>query len=142
MIALEKNGEPNPSILKRGSKYFTIETSRFIFNDTLNFTSPCSLSNYLKQWKIQETKSIFPYQFFASVEDLKKCTEFPGQLAFYSSLKKEGVDDKIYQETRNYYNFCKSLPLSDSRSMRNMADFLAYYNCLDTRFRVNIFLNQ
>lgn len=120
-----------PNVLKRGAKYFTISTQKYLFNDTLNFSSPCNLSSYLKQWRVEELKSIFPYQYYSTVEDLVADTEFPPRDAFFSDLTKKHVDEKIYNEAKNYFYACKSLPENDPRKMRHMGDWLKYYNTLD-----------
>ena len=57
------------------------------FRDVINYNAPCSLDNYLKTWNGEYSKSIFPYTFFKSVEELKSYTEFPPKEAFYSDLK-------------------------------------------------------
>ena len=116
-----------PDVLKRGAKYFVISTPELRFNDTLNFSSPCSLSKYLYQWKVTETKSIWPYQHFKTVEEVRECTEFPGALAFYNTLKQKSVDADIYEKTRRFFNDCKALPPSDPLHMKTMADFLLQY---------------
>lgn len=129
--ALEENTGKLPNVLKRGARYFTISTEEVVFNDSLNFTAPCNLSSYLKQWKVKEEKSIFPYQFFSSVEELKECTEFPPINAFYSSLTKKTVEQDIYDRTKAYFDYCKSLPNQHPEKMRHMGDYLAFYNRLD-----------
>ena len=126
----EKTGEL-PNVLKRGARYFTISTPEIIFNDSLNFTAPCNLSSYLDQWKVTEKKSIFPYQYFSSVEDMVQCTEFPPIEAFYSSLSKSTVEAEIYNATKLYYDNCKLLPDHHPEKIRHMGDFMAYYNKLD-----------
>ena len=52
------------SVLKKGNQYFSVSTSSYTFKDACLFTSPCKLSDYLKQNDVKETKSIFPYTFF------------------------------------------------------------------------------
>ena len=68
MKSLERIEGSLPNVLKRGARYFSISTKRFRFGDTLNYTSPCKLSKYLQQWKVEEVKSIFPYQRYSSIE--------------------------------------------------------------------------
>ena len=120
-----------PSILKRGLQYFTITTKQFKFNDTLNFTSPCNYSKYLKQWRVDELKSIFPYQHFNSIEQLQATTEFPPHSAFFSSLTQKNVDLDEYERCRAEFNRRKALPDSSPEKMRNMGCWLKYYNTLD-----------
>ena len=120
-----------PNILKRGAKYFTISTKKFLFNDTLNFKSPCRLSDYLEQWRVVEKKSIFPYQKYSSVEDLQNDTEFPPEEDFYDCLKQKCVDPDLYKTASDHFYKCKALPDNHPLKMRNMRDWLRYYNVLD-----------
>ena len=42
---------------------FSVEGDfRWAFKDVLNYTSPCNLSTFLKQWKTTEQKGIFPHE--------------------------------------------------------------------------------
>ena len=43
-----------------------------LFKDIYNFTSPCSLDKYLKQWGVTETKSVFPFNAFNSIEQMEE----------------------------------------------------------------------
>ena len=131
MESLRKLDGTIPNVLKRGAKYFTISTDRFLFNDTLNFSSPCNLSSFLKQWKVEEKKSIFPYTRYGGVEELVADTNFPPRSAFYSDLTKQDVDLEAYNEAARYFNACKLLPENDPRKMRHMGDWLKFYNLLD-----------
>ena len=70
MKSLENCEGALPNVLKRGARYFSISSKRFRFGDTLNYTSPCKLSQYLKQWNVEETKSIFPHGRYSSIEGL------------------------------------------------------------------------
>lgn len=118
------------NVLKAGAKYFSVSTSKYVFGDTLNFTSPCNLSKYLQQWKIKEKKSIFPYQKFNSVEDLSE-TVFPKITDFFSNLTGKTVDPDLYQETKKYYENCQKLPTDHPDHLSDMRGFLKYYNLLD-----------
>lgn len=131
--SLEKLEGVIPNVLKRGARYFCISTPRYSLNDTLNFSSPCKLTKYLKQWKVDEQKSIFPYSRYSSIEDIVADVDFPPPESFYNELYKEDVDPNLYNEACNYYNFCKGLPDDDARKMRNMGDWLEFYNKLDVR---------
>ena len=122
-----------PNVLKRGARYFCISTPRYSLNDTLNYSSPCKLSKYLKQWKVEEQKSIFPYRHYSSIEEIVADTEFPPPEAFYNELYQEDVDLQLYENACKYFNFCKELSNDDPRKMRNMGDWLEYYNKLDVR---------
>ena len=97
-------------IIKQGAQYRSIYTHRFTFGDCLNYSSPCNYSNYLKQWKVSEEKSIFPYQHFASIEQLEAAIEFPTKDAFYSDLTQQGVSDEDYENAKKEYDSRRELP--------------------------------
>jgi len=78
--------------------------------DVLHYTSPCNYSGYLKQWGVTEEKSIFPYQFYSSVEELEAATEFPVQSAFFSELTEKDVSDEDYHTAKNEYDTRRCLP--------------------------------
>ena len=47
--------------LRKGG-YMQVRIGQLVFKDILNFTSPCSLSKFLKQWNAPIGKSIFPHR--------------------------------------------------------------------------------
>ena len=98
------------SCLKKGAQYFAIYTDLFTFTDVLHFTSPCKYSNYLKQWGVEEEKSIFPYQFYNTVEELEAATDFPPPDAFYSDLTKSDVSEDDYIKAKAEFDQRKTLP--------------------------------
>ena len=119
------------NLMKKGARYFSVEFENIILLDTLNYTSPCSLSGFLQQFNVSEKKSVFPYQYFASIEDVKKCIEFPPYREFYSQLKQKNVPIEEYNEAKLLYEKCRLLPDGDTNQMKNMLDFLIYYNAND-----------
>ena len=97
-------------IIKQGAQYRSIYTDRFTFGDCLNYSSPCNYTNYLKQWKITEEKSIFPYQYYSTIEELEAAVEFPPSEAFYNELKQQHVTEEEYQKSKNEYDSRRQLP--------------------------------
>ena len=120
------------SVLKKGNQYFSITTPLYVFKDALLFTSPCNLSKYLAQNNVVESKSIFPYSFFHSIEELEKYLEFPPYCAFFSVLKNRNVSLEEYESAKAEFSRRKALPESHPESMKSMLDWLIYYNELDT----------
>jgi hypothetical protein len=120
-------------ILKKDNDYISIVTDFISFKDAYRFTSPVPLSCYLRQNSVLETKSIFPYTHYNSVEDLRNAVDFPPHSAFYSDLKKKNVPHKEYIIAKNEYERRRSLPDADPKKMRCMVDWLIYYNLLDCR---------
>ena len=76
-----------PNIIKRGAQYMMCTINDVQFRDTLDFTAPTNLDKYLKTWGASEVKSVFPYSFFKSIEDLEATLEFPPKEAFFNELK-------------------------------------------------------
>ena len=58
-----------------------------VFRDCLNYTAPCSLDKYCRQWGAKLVKSIFPYSLYHSIEELKSSYDFPAYADFWSDLK-------------------------------------------------------
>ena len=132
LFATFKSREERVDVLKKGSQYISISTPTYVFKDAYLFTSPCSLSKYLKQNCVTEKKSIFPYSYFHNIEELERCTEFPPHSAFFSKLKNSNLPLEDYEEGRNEFNRRKSLPATHPDHMESMKCWLMYYNELDT----------
>ena len=115
------------SLEKQGERSVTVK-----IEDALNFSSPTTMDTYIQQWGAQQTKSIFPYSFYHSIEELESATEFPEPNAFYNDLKQTPVDMKLYNEARSIFELRKKLPVGHPDRMENMKDWLRYYNLLDT----------
>ena len=98
------------SVIKKGAQYQFITTERFIFNDCLHFSSPCTYESYLKQWGVTDEKSIFPYQYYSTIEQLEAATEFPPIEAFYSDLTERNVSENDYKKAKEEYDTNRNLP--------------------------------
>ena len=137
-------------VIKKGSGYMTLNVKRgdleVVFKDVRHYTSPCNLDKFLKTWEAPADKSIFPYQRFGSIEELEQTTDFPPIEDFFSDLKQvisienkrslnfiqETCDQESYDEAKAIYETRKRLPDSDPQKMRNMKDWLEFYQMLDT----------
>ena len=119
-------------ILKKGSSYFSISCDDLLFKDALLFSSPTNLTGYLKQNGVTECKSIWPYSFFNSVQQLNQQVVFPPYEAFYSELRQSNVLKKDYEEAHAEFTRRLGLPDTDKEKMSNFRDWLTYYNLLDT----------
>jgi len=98
-------------IIKQGSSYRSIYVEKkFAFLDVLHFTSPCSYSGYLKQWGVTEEKSIFPYQYYDTIEQLEAATSFPPIEGFYSDLTEKSVTDEDYEKSKTEFDTRRCLP--------------------------------
>ena len=105
-------------------------SSTFV-SDVTYFTAPCSLDMYLKQWTKDVKKSVFPYTFFHSIEELRQTVDFPPYDAFYSELKRSNVAKEDYDEAKNLYESRLNLPENDPEKWSNFADWLRFYNVCD-----------
>ena len=119
--------------LKRGSKYLSVALGNVVFKDALNFSAPCSLDKYLKQWGAKLTKSIFPHGHFTDIKQLEMTTTFPTPDAFYSSLKNEAVDPNVYIAAKNEFERRLSLQNDHPDKMTSFKCWLKYYNDLDVQ---------
>ena len=133
MEALIRNGEQFPNFMKKGSHYTFISTTNFVFNDTIRFTSPCRYAQYLKQWGVEESKSVFPYEKFSSVEQLALATDFPLHEEFYSNLTQSNIPIDDYEVAKSEYKRRYGLPDGHPDKMTCMLDWLGYYNKLDVQ---------
>ena len=130
------------SAVKKGSKYTILSVGDIVFKDTLSFSAPCSLSKYLKQWGVSETKSVWPYSLFSSIEEIESTTVFPRHSDFYSVLKQCNVTEEEYLQARGLYNYHHALSPSDPNHWPNMKAFLCFYNMLDVRPLVQAIVNS
>jgi hypothetical protein len=135
-FVLKTNDGVQIDVLKIGAKYFNYSykflDSTISFNDVMNYTSPGSMANFLKMCGITEKKSCFPYQKYNSIQELKDAKEFPEFEDFYSDLiQASSCTREEYETAKNEYSRRLILDENDPDKMRNMADFLAYYNNLD-----------
>ena len=132
-IVETKSPQSPINIIKRNSSYMQISFMNIQLRDVLNYTTPCSLSEYLRQWQISETKSIFPHSLFKNVEAMKQCVEFPSITDFWSDLKQKTVDEKSYESAKQEFNRRNSLPKSHKDHISSMFDWLRYYNLIDVK---------
>ena len=132
MQALDKRAlaAKDISILKKGTAYFSIKFDGFAFKDLMHFSSPCSLDKYMQTWLKDQLKLLFPYELFQSIEDVRKCIDFPKIDAFRTSLKPD-VDVQLYEKCKDIYNMHHSLPETNKNFWPNFEYYLRYYNLAD-----------
>ena len=111
-------------VIKQNSAYTCISTSQFKFLDIMNFLAPgCSYDKFLKAYQTESEKGFFCYEYFDSMEKLEE-TSLPPYEAFYSELK------GAYVCSREEYE--KLQEIWREKEMKNLQDFLVWYNNLDT----------
>ena len=90
-------------------------------------SSPCSLEQFLRQWGMNETKMIFPYEYFESIESMRNQIDFPPYTGFFSSLKNKNVPMDMYNEAKKEYERRLCLSEMDPEKIRNFSDYLRLY---------------
>ena len=118
-------------VIKKACNYFMIGTENFIFKDMMNFGPPVSLSKFLSMWGVSERKSIWPYTYFESVEQIRACSEFPDRSVFFNDLKQMEMPLADYNEAKAEFYRRKNLPENDPNKIYNMECWLKHYNGLD-----------
>ena len=102
----------------------TIVTDRLQFLDAIFYLAPgYNVDKFIKAYGGETNKSVFPYEWFKEIDQLKERT-FPIYEAFYSNLKQKmllNVDEIEYKDIRNHFHI-------NNWSMR---EFLINYNNTD-----------
>jgi hypothetical protein len=119
------------TLLKKNSSYFSITTDSLIFKDVYFFTPPTSMAKYLKQNGVIEEKSVFPYQAFNSVEEMRQQIQFPSHQQFFSNLKQTNISTSEYSQAKNEYDRRRLLPNKHPNKINNFVDWLVHYNIMD-----------
>ena len=120
------------SMLKKGTSYFSCNFGSLHFKDLLNFTCPMSLDKYLKTWTSDAQKLVYPYERFASIEEIRQQIEFPPITEFATSLKQD-VDIDVYDSCRQEYERRLRLPSGHPDKWSTFEDYLKFYNMSDVK---------
>ena len=132
-------------IIKKANSYICIQTDRFRFLDITNYLAPgCSYAQFLKAYETRSSKSFMCYEFLTSYDKLNY-PSLPEYQDFYSTLKKCNVlneefeayeklsDPKPSQPPKTgMENYQELQNIWEREKMSTFADFLKYYNNLDT----------
>lgn len=142
--------------MKKCNQYMCISNGKFKFLDISNFVaSGFSYDKFIKSYEIELHKSYFPYEFCSDYNKLEH-TELPLYESFFSSLincnvleeefsryrqlvEVEKVPMSLALKTMNLKekprtgqeNYQHLLKIWQDQGMRNMVDYLRYYNNLD-----------
>ena len=127
--------------IKKGTSYMTLTLTKLVgdrkatvaIRDTLQYTAPCPLAKYIKQWGSSLAKSIFPYSKYKSIEEMAEDTEFPSHECFFSELTQSNVSIEEYEESKTEFYRRKGLENDHPDKIHSMKDWLRYYNCLDVK---------
>lgn len=113
----------SPFVIKSGTRYKVIKTLQFTFLDQMNYCAAgTSLAKFIKAYDIEESKGLFPYEWFDSYEKLDYLVKDLKKENFNSSLKNTEMD----QDT-----FDKLMKTLESLNIIYVKDLLKWYNNLD-----------
>ena len=137
---MRETGKVN--ILKKRNSYITISNDQIIFKDVLKFHSPCSYDKFVSLWGIPGAKSIWPYNFFSSIEEINAQKTFPKRSAF-ANLLRDGqmIEKDVYIKAKREFHRRKLLPRGHKDRIRSMRGFLKYYNIQDVRPLADAIMN-
>ena len=75
------------NVIKRGNKFMTLQIENIVFCDVLNFTSGCSLDSFARMWGSTQSKGIFPYEKYTTIDQMENDNTWPSMIDFKSTLK-------------------------------------------------------
>ena len=114
---------------KKANRYMSIGTARIKMLDITNYLPPgWSYEQYVKAYECKLAKGFYPYEWCDHENKLLE-TQLPPVEAFYSKLKSAntlGNDDATIQK-----NYEMLQQVWRGSGMKNMRDFLEWYNNLD-----------
>ena len=90
--------------IQKDTTYFTLKLTKrldernqvVVFKDLMNFTSPMSMDQYLKTWNGFQSKLIWPYTKFSSIEEIMSEKDFPPIEDFFNDLKQVKFNNLIF----------------------------------------------
>ena len=110
------------SVLKKGSKYLSLKSSRFKFLDITNFCpAGCSLEKYLKAFNTSSAKLFFPYDYMTSLKKLD-ATQLPPREQWFNELKQQEMTQENYEKCQKLW---------EEKRMTTFRDWLILYNSHD-----------
>ena len=116
-------GIENINVLKKQSNYLCISTPRFRFIDMKNFLPPTfNLDTFIKSFKAEQQKGVFPYEAVQSVADLER-TYCPRIEEFHSEFRNSDITLEEWET--------KVHRVWNENGMRTWKDFLVHYNLSD-----------
>jgi len=86
-------------VIRKGTILSVLSTGFITFHDCLNFTTSCSLATFIAMWGSgQEMKSIWPYELYTNINEIKEAQIFPSIRDFRSTLKRPKNVEKVKLE--------------------------------------------
>ena len=115
--------DPNPFVIKNGTRYKVIKTKQFTFLDQMNYCAAgTSMSQFINAYEIGEKKGHFPYEWFDCYEKLDY---------FVSDLKIENFSSSLKCATMRQDDFDELMQTCKTLNLIYVKDLLKWYNNLD-----------
>jgi hypothetical protein len=122
MLFKYDNNNQNIQALKTGNCYRVITSDHLKFLDVSQFLAAgTSLDKWLKAYKCEVQKAIFPYEWLDDYNKLND-VKLPDYESWFSALKNKNVSMSEYNEAIKLFN---------DNNFKNMFDYLEYYNNCD-----------
>ena len=100
----------------------------------LKFHAPCSYDDFVTAWGTPGAKSIWPYTYYSSVEDIAAAKKFPPISAFESKLRgDERPELNLYIKAKTEFYRRKLLPIGHADRIVSMRGWLKFYNRQDVQ---------
>ena len=132
LVTYFKLADEEPFIVKRNNRYMCISLERFRFADILNYLPPnTSYAKFLSAFKIDTTKSFFPYEWLDSFEKLQS-TELPELHHWTSSISGKSVLDDGRPDSIEI-NYAYVQAIFNQLQPRTMLSYLQDYNSRDVQ---------
>lgn len=88
-LIVEVVGPSKVKVIKKGNSIFDMRIDQLCFRDCMNYCGPISLAKFAKIFNLPIAKSIFPYEYFGSIQEIRDQKTWPNYSAFASSLPKK-----------------------------------------------------
>ena len=90
--------------IKKGNSFFSLEYKNICFRDASNYIPGTSLAKFCKTFNVDEPKSIFPYEHYRSLDQMRT-KNYPPNSAFFTSLSKVDKSEFISELESLFNNF-------------------------------------
>ena len=143
-LALQKLDSLPNFVIKKTRSYTAIGTERLKYLDLTNYLAAgTSLAKFYAAYKVKSPKGSFPYEHFQSISQLKE-TSLPKRSPELRDAMERNDQEKISKLSKfdPFYSTLKLKTISNEeldecerewkeQDMRNLGDFIEYYNNLD-----------
>lgn len=89
--------------IKKGNTFMALMMEDVLFLDISNYLAAgTSYDKWIKAFQIPQTKGIWPYEWFQTIDQLQQ-DHLPPKEAFYSTLRQKGITDEEYEYAQHVW---------------------------------------